>query len=294
MKPMLTCHSTQRRVGKSNGDCSMNTFFRRSLGRLFGTYPLKGEALASAVSAALDTGYRAIDTAQMYGNEKDLGDALASSGRSPSDLYVITKVHPDNFAPGRFMRSVEQSLRDLRRSKVDLLLLHWPPIGGHIAPSLTLLEQAHRQGLAAEIGVSNYTAAMMRQAAATMDTPIATNQVEVHPVLDQSRLLAAATETGIPLCSYSSIARGEVFKHALFANLAQRYERTPAQIVLRWILQKGVVVNSMSTNPENIRANWHIEDFTLSSVDMDRIQALNSENFRVVTRNKVPWAPDWD
>ena len=272
----------------------MNNFFRRCHGRLFGTYPLKGDVLAQAVTCALETGYRAFDTAQMYGNEKDLGSILASSGTSQSDLFIVTKVHPDNCTEERFINSVEQSLRDLRTSKVDLLLLHWPPVGGDIALSLKLLEQAHNRGLATEIGVSNYTAKMMRQAVATINTPLATNQVEFHPLLDQSKLLAAASETGIPLCSYSAVARGEVFKHALFSQLAQAYGKTPGQIVLRWILQKGVVVNSMSTKPANIRANWEITDFTLSSIDMARIDAMNAKNFRVVTKDLVPWAPDWD
>ena len=272
----------------------MNTFFRRTKGRLFGTYPLKGEVLAHAVSAALAAGYRAFDTAQMYGNEKDLGEALAHSGQARDDLYIITKVHPDNFSEARFLTSVEQSLRDLRVSKADLLLLHWPPIGGDIAPSLKLLEAAHTRGLANEIGVSNYTVAMMRAAKRIVSTPLATNQVEFHPLLDQSKLLAGAAETGIPLCSYSAVARGEVFKHALFHELAEAYGQTPAQIVLRWIFQKGVVVNAMSTKPDNIRANWNITDFTLSSIDMARIDALTAVNFRVVTKQLVPWAPDWD
>ncbi len=272
----------------------MNTFFRRSQGRLFGTYPLKGEGLANAVSHALAAGYRAFDTAQMYLNEKDLGEVLANCGTPRDDLTIITKVHPDNFSETRFMTSVEQSLRDLRIGKADLLLLHWPPIGGDIAPSLKLLEQAQKHGLAGEIGISNYTAQMMRDATRIIDTPLATNQVEFHPLLDQSKLLAAARDAGIPLCSYSAVARGEVFKHALFNELAEAYGRTAGQIVLRWILQKGVVVNSMSTNPENIRANWEIADFTLSSIDMARIDGLNAVNFRVVTKALVPWAPEWD
>lgn len=272
----------------------MNRLFRQSQGRLFGTYPLKGEVLSNAVTAALAAGFRGFDTAQMYGNEKDLGDVLANSGKPLNELYIITKVHPDNFNTERFLKSVEQSLRDLRMSKVDLLLLHWPPVGGDVAPSLRLLEQARKEGLATDIGVSNYTAAMMRQIARIISAPIATNQVEFHPLLDQSKLLAAASETGIPLCSYSAVARGEVFKHALFGELASAYGKSAAQIVLRWILQKGVVVNSMSTKPDNIRANWDIADFTLSSIDMARIDALNAVNFRVVTKDLVPWAPDWD
>lgn len=268
----------------------MNDLFRRSQGRLFGTYPLKRDDLANAIGHAFAAGYRAFDTAQMYGNEKDVGDALAGK----RDVYIVTKVHPDNYSEDRFFASIEQSLRDLRQSKLDLLLLHWPPIGSDIAPSLKLLAKAQRDGLAASIGVSNYTAAMMRQAKQLVDVPLVANQVEFHPLLDQSKLLAAANETGIPLCSYSAVARGEVFKQPLFAELAAAYGKTPAQIVLRWIFQKGVVVNAMSTKPENIRANWDITDFTLSSIDMARIDALRAVNYRVVTRALVPWAPEWD
>jgi 2,5-diketo-D-gluconate reductase B len=138
----------------------MHLFFEKTKGRLFGTFPLKGEQLANAVTAAIKTGYRAFDTAQMYGNEKDLGDTLSSSGVKRSDLYLVTKVHPDNFTPAKFLKSVEQSLKDLRVDKVDLLMLHWPPIGGNIASSLKLLAEAQAKGLATHIAVSNYTVKM--------------------------------------------------------------------------------------------------------------------------------------
>jgi len=272
----------------------MNAFFRSTQGRLFGTFPLKAEQLASAVAVAITTGYRAFDTAQMYGNEKDLGDALAICGIPRDELYIVTKVHPDNFSTEKFLKSVEKSLKDLRTEKIDLLMLHWPPIDGDIKPSLKLLTEAQSNGLTANIGVSNYTVKMMREAKAFVDLPLACNQVEFHPLLNQSKLIAAAIETGIPLCSYSAVARGEVFRHPIFAEIAEGYGKSPAQIVLRWILQKGVVVNTMSTNSDNIRANWNICDFTLSGVDMDRIDKLGDLNFRVVTKDKVPWAPEWD
>lgn len=272
----------------------MSRFFRKTQGRLFGTYPLKGEVLHGAVGHAITAGYRGFDTAQMYGNEADLGAALASCGVARDKLYVVTKVHPDNYTAERFLPSVEKSLKDLRISKADLLLLHWPPIGGDIAPPLRLLAEAHARGLATDIGISNFNAAMMRQAVKTIDVPLAANQVEFHPLLDQGKLLAAASETGIPLCSYSAIARGEVFKHVLFKELAEAYGKTAAQIVLRWIFQKGVVVNAMSTKADNISANFDIADLTLSSIDMARIDALGATNFRVVSKAKAPWAPEWD
>jgi 2,5-diketo-D-gluconate reductase B len=262
--------------------------------RAFGTYPLTGRACVEAIGAALEAGYRAIDTAQMYRNEADVGAALAGSGLPRDALFVTTKVHPDNFSADRFLPSVEASLKALRLDRVDLLLLHWPPAGGDVAPSLRLLSQARARGLAAHIGVSNYTVAMMRRARQVIDDPIVTNQVEFHPLLNQDRLLAGSAETGIPLSSYSSVARGKVFEYPLFAEIGAPYAKTAAQVVLRWILQKGVSVNTMSTRPENIRANFEVMDFTLSNVDMARIEALTHTNYRIAAQGLVPWAPVWD
>ncbi len=272
----------------------MNICFQNTYQRGFGTYPLKGDALKDAIATALDAGYRAFDTAQMYGNEAETGAALAKGPVPRADLCLTTKVHPDQFGEAAFLPSVEASLTALRTDYVDILLLHWPPIGGDIAPSLRLLQKARDLGLARHIGVSNYTAQMMRDAKAIVDAPLVTNQVEFHPLLNQDRLLQAAAETGIPLSSYSSVARGEVFKYPLFAEIGAGYGKSAAQVVLRWILQKGVSLNTMSTKPENIRANFDLMDFTLSSVDMARIDAMTQTGYRIVSKGLVPWAPDWD
>lgn len=272
----------------------MSIYFRKSFQRVFGTYPLKSEELAKALAAAVEVGYRAFDTAQMYGNEADLGSALARLRLPRDELCIATKVHPDNFTADRFIASVKTSLRDLRLDHVDVLFLHWPPVGGDIRPSLEWLEEAHGLGLAKEIAVSNYTVAMMRAARKLVSMPIASNQVEFHPLLDQSKLLAGAAETGISLSAYCSVARGKVFDYPLFTELGEAYGRSPGQIVLRWILQKGVAVNTMSTKPDNIRANFDVMDFTLSSIDMARIDDLTKTNYRIVTRDLVKWAPDWD
>ncbi len=269
-------------------------YFQQSFQRGFGTFPLRGDVLRSAMRTAAETGYRAFDTAQMYGNEAEVGAVLADLGIPADELCITTKVHPDNYRPARFIASVEASLRDLRRDVVDVLLLHWPPIGGAIAEPLGLLCEAKRKGLARHIGVSNFSAPMMREALRHADEPLVTNQVEFHPLLDQTRLLAAAAETGIPLASYCSVARGAVFKHALFAEVGAPLGKTTGQVVLHWILQKGVSINTMSTKPENIAANFDVMDFTLSSVDMARIDALTRTNFRVVNADLVPWAPEWD
>ncbi len=272
----------------------MTIYFSKTYQRSFGTFPLKGDDLIKATNKAISAGYRAFDTAQMYRNETEVGAALSLCGVPREELLITTKVENSNFSESRFMRSVEESLKKLQLERVDVLLLHWPPADGDIKPSLQLLEQATERGLASHIGVSNYTAQMMRDAKFIVDRPLVTNQVEFHPLLNQDILLTAAIETGIPLSSYCSVARGEVFNHPLFTELGKQYDKTAGQIVLRWILQTGVSINTMSTKVENINANFNTMDFTLSSIDMDRIHQLTSANYRIVTKSLVPWAPDFD
>ena len=272
----------------------MSVYFQKTYQRAFGTFPLTGDDARQAIQTAAEVGYRAFDTAQMYGNEAETGEALRATGIARGDLCITTKVHPDNFSEDKFIASVEQSLRALQVDNVDVLLLHWPPIGGDIAPSLKLLQQAYDQGLAKNIGISNYTISMMRDAISIIDAPIVTNQVEFHPLLNQDKLLQGANEVGIPLASYCSVARGEIFKHPEFAEIGKVCDKSAAQVALRWIIQKGVSVNTMSTKPDNIRANFDIMDFTLSSVDMARIEKLTHTGYRLVDQDRVPWAPDWD
>jgi 2,5-diketo-D-gluconate reductase B len=262
--------------------------------RGFGTFPLRGEVLADAVRGALEIGYRAFDTAQWYGNEAELGAVLATSAVPRDELLITTKVHPENMDAEHFLPSVERSLRDLDLEVVDVLLLHWPPGDGPVEPSLELLQEAHRLGYARHVGVSNYTTAMMQTALSVMDIPIAVNQVEFHPLINQEKLLAASAETGIPLSSYCSIARGEIFKYPRLAEIGERHEKTAAQVALRWILQKGVTMNTMSTRVENMRANFDIMDFELSAEEMRQIDSLTAANYRISNADVVPYAPTWD
>lgn len=272
----------------------MTIYFEKTYQRSFGTFPLKGQELHDAILAAADIGYRAFDTAQMYANEAETGAALKATGLARNDLCITTKVDIANFSEDKFLPSVEQSLKDLQIEQVDVLLLHWPTPGFDIKLSLQLLQQAHDRGLAAHIGVSNYTGQMMHDARAIVDAPLVTNQVEFHPLLNQDKLLKASTETGIALASYCSVARGEVFKHAIFGEIGAAYGKSAAQVVLRWILQKGVSINTMSTKPANIAANFDVMDFTLSSVDMNRIEEMTKTGYRIVGKDLVPYAPDFD
>ncbi|MDG1456329.1 MAG: aldo/keto reductase [Pseudoprimorskyibacter sp.] len=272
----------------------MSIYYQKSFQRSFGTFPLNGDALLGAIDAAVQVGFRAFDTAQMYGNEAATGEALAASGIGRQDLCITTKVMAENFSDARFLVSVEQSLKDLRMDHVDVLLVHWPPADGDITPSLQQLQKAQERGLTRHIGVSNYTVTMMQKAVQVLDVPIVTNQVEFHPLLDQTVLMKGANALGIPLSAYCAIARGEVFRRPLLSEIGLEYGKSAAQIALRWTLQKGVSVNVMSTRPANIAANFDIMDFTLSNVDMARIDELTRENHRIVNKSLAPFAPDFD
>lgn len=268
--------------------------FKLGVERGFGTFPLKGNELATALITALDVGYRAIDTAQMYGNEKDIGDVLNSSRIPRGELFITSKVPIDKFSESEFIPSVQQSLTDLQTDYVDLLLLHWPPADGNIAPSIAWLVEAKQKGYTKHIGVSNYTSSMLKTAISLTDEPLVCNQVEFHPLLDQTTLYRAASELGVALSSYCSVARGQALSHPVITSLAQKYGRTPGQIVLKWILQKGVSINTMSTNPDNISANFTILDFNLDHPDMALIDKIGQQNMRIVDKSLVPWAPNWD
>jgi 2,5-diketo-D-gluconate reductase B len=272
----------------------MTIYFQKSNQRGFGTFPLKGDDARAAIETAAKVGYRAFDTAQMYQNEAETGEALKATGLPREDLCITTKVSNDNFGADRFVASVENSLKQLGVDQVDVLLLHWPPADGDIAPSLRLLEDCLKRGLTRNIGISNYTVAMMREAVNILDAPIVTNQVEFHPLLNQDKLLDAASELGIPLASYCSVARGEVFKHSILSEIGETHGKSAAQVTLRWILQNGVSLNTMSTNPKNIRANFEIMDFDLSDEELDQIDELTTTGYRIVDKHLVPWAPDWD
>lgn len=272
----------------------MSVYASDVFNRGFGTFPLRGEILINAIQDAIDVGYRAFDTAQWYGNEADVGAALGDIGLPSGQLLITTKVHPDNMTAARFFPSVEKSLKDLRLDVIDVLLLHWPLNDGPVEPGLELLQEAHRRGYTRHIGVSNYTSSMMGAAVQFLDVPLAVNQVEFHPLLDQSKLLAASAVTGIPLSSYCSLARGEIFKYPVLDDIASRYGKSAGQVALRWILQKGVSLNTMSTRKQNMQSNFDILGFTLSANDIRLIDALNAVNYRISNIAVVPYAPTWD
>ena len=280
----------------------MENFFKKTQGRCFGTFNLKGEQLAFSFKNALDTGYNFFDTAQWYENEFDLGEAIKKTGINRSDIMITTKVHPDNYKEELFINSVHKSLKDLKTDYVDVLLLHWPDKSGDNSLSLDLLQKTHDKGLAKYIGVSNYNIAMLNEAINKLTVKPITNQIEFHPLIDQSKILNFAKSKNIDLFAYCSIARGKILEISTLNNIAIRHKISIPQVAQHWAYQKGVIVNSMSTKPDNINDNFNILNFELSIEEMSQISNLNSENHRIVTREKMDdkeppmgnCVPDWD
>lgn len=281
----------------------MNNFYSQSQGRSFGTFKLIGEDLLNAFKSAFDVGYRFFDTAQWYDNEADLGKALKKIGISRSEISIITKVHPNHYSKDLFIPSVHESLKKLDTDYIDLLLLHWPAKSGDNTDSLSFLQEAYDQGLTKHIGLSNYNIQMLKEAVSKLNIMPVTNQVEFHPLLDQSRLLSFANSINLNLSSYCSVVRGKILEFEELNSLATKYNCTTPQIALRWALQKGVAINTMSSKYENIKSNFNILHIDISSEDMKIIDKLSIKtNYRIVTKehfnqeNKtmVGCVPEWD
>jgi diketogulonate reductase-like aldo/keto reductase len=260
-----------------------------------GTWPMKGETCEAAVAAALGAGYRHIDTAAMYGNEAEVGRGLKASGVARDDVWVTTKVWRDEIGAGALQASAEASLKRLGLSNVDLLLIHWPNEAIPLANSIKVLCDAKRRGLTRHIGVSNFPTGMLREAVRLASEPLVTNQIEYHPHLDQSKVLAVARELGVSVTSYCPLGRGDVggvMAEPVVKAMAAQHKKTPAQIVLRWhIQQPGVIAVPKSATPSRLAENIAIADFALSDKEMSALFDLARPNGRVVN---LAHAPTWD
>lgn len=246
-----------------------------------GTYPLKGNDAYYAVRMAIDLGYRHIDTAQMYGNEIEVGRAIKDCGIAREEFFIVTKVDPYNVGPDQFLSSTEKSILNLG-GPVDLLLIHWPPADAELNSVVDRLMLAKQTGLTKNVGVSNFTPRMLRNAHARTSGAIICNQVEFHPLLDQSELLKTAQELGVVLEAFSPLARGAALKPEIIQSIAARINRSPSEIVLRWINQQGVVPIPMTTKVENAKSNLSALDFELSAEDMKAISSIGTRNGRIV------------
>jgi 2,5-diketo-D-gluconate reductase B len=259
----------------------------------FGTYGMLRDDMLRMIPAALDAGFRHIDTAQIYRNEAEVGECAAASGVPRAELFLTTKVWVKNYGRSAFTPSVDESLRHLRTDYIDLLLLHWP--GGSVVPlaeQIGNLNEVVRAGKVRHIGVSNFNSAQLREAVKLSAVPLATNQFEYHPFLDQSVLIDATRQAGLAVTAYCGMAVGRVFSEPALRLIATNHDRSVAQIVLRWLIQQQIVALSRTTNPGRVVENLAIFDFELSPLEMSRITALAQPNSRIV--NPPGLAPEWD
>jgi 2,5-diketo-D-gluconate reductase B len=258
----------------------------------FGTFRLEGDVARRMVACALETGYRHVDTAQMYGNEGAVGAAIEGSGVAHDEIWLTTKIWPDNFRDGDLQRAAGASVERLR-TVPDLLLLHWPNPNVPLEETIGALNDAKRRGLARHIGISNCPAALIRQSVALSEEPLIVNQVEYHPYLSQRTVLAELRRHGMALTAYSPIAQGKVFADATLRQIGGRHGKNPGQVALRWLVQQeGVTAIPRSSREANAEANFEIFDFELSGDEMAQIAGLAHPNGRVV--NPAGFAPDWD
>ncbi|MCK4121466.1 2,5-didehydrogluconate reductase DkgB [Ralstonia pseudosolanacearum] len=259
-----------------------------------GTFRLTGEAAIDSVRTALELGYRAIDTAQIYANEAEVGQAIAASGVPRRDLFLTTKIWVDNLAADRLIPSLKASLARLRTEQVDLALIHWPSPGGAVpmAEYLGALDEARREGLTRALGVSNFTVALLREAIETVGAAqIATNQIELHPYLQNRKVAAFAQSQGIHVTSYMTLGVGRVLADPVLADIARAHGATPAQVALAWAMQLGCSVIPSSTRRANLQSNLAARDLRLTGDDMARIGALDRGE-RIADPAGI--APDWD
>ena len=256
-----------------------------------GTWELRGRACARLVEQAIRLGYRHIDTAQIYDNEREVGEGIRASGIGRDDIFVTTKVWTTHFAPTELERSTRESLARLRMTEVDLLLLHWPNPQVPLSETLGALARVKQLGLAKNIGISNFTVALIEQAVAECAEPLVCDQVEYHPFLNQSKVLDACRRHGMALVAYSPIAKGRVKSQETLERIGKKYGKTSAQVCLRWLVQQNVAAIPRTSRVERLSENLAIFDFALSDRDMDDIFALASDRGRLTN---FAFAPKWD
>ena len=237
----------------------------------FGTWQINGDDAVRATSTALEAGYRHIDTATVYGNEGEVGRALAESGVPRGEVFVTTKCPPNK--AGHELDTLKESLDLLQTDHVDLWLIHWPDDGVSNTDIWRAFGEARAMGLAREVGVSNFDAALLDEVTEATGLTPAVNQIEWSPLLYDAATVAEHRERGIVLEGYSAL-RGGTLDHPTILRIAEREGRTPAQVIIRWHLQHGFVVIPKSVNPERIRSNAHVASFTLGDDDMAALDAL--------------------
>ena len=239
----------------------------------FGTWQITGDDAVRATTAALEAGYRHLDTATVYGNEAEVGRALAESGVARKDVFVTTKCPPGR--AGRELETLRESLDLLRTDHVDLWLVHWPGKGSTNVDMWRAFVEARELGLAREIGVSNFDAALIDEVTDATRVRPAIDQIEWSPLLFDAGTLQEHRQRDVAVEGYSAL-RGGTLDHPAIVAIAERLDRTPAQVIIRWHLQHDVVVIPKSSHPERIRSNADVGGFTLAEEDMATLDALGA------------------
>jgi 2,5-diketo-D-gluconate reductase B len=256
-----------------------------------GTYRLTGDSGRAAVESALALGYRHIDTAEMYGNEAEIGAALAASGIPRGEIHVTTKCWPDNLAPDALRRAFDASLKKLKLDVVDLYLIHWPSRKMDLAATLGEMLKLKDQGRVRAIGVANFNIALLRQAVEEIGAPIACNQVEYHAFLSQAKLLGYLRAHQIPLVAYTPLAKGRLAENAVLQKIARKHGASAVQVGLKWLLDQDMVgAIPKATRRESQQANLDALQLKLDDADRAAIAGLPKNERLVISGN----APDWD
>lgn len=256
-----------------------------------GTWQLNGAVGSRIVEQGLRLGYRHLDAALIYGNEKEVGEGLRASGVKREDVFITTKVPHTELAPRALERAVRQSLVNLRVSDVNLLLIHWPNPQIPLAETLGAMCKMKREGYTRHIGISNFTVALVDEAVKLSSEPIVTNQIEWHPYLDETKVKAACEKHGIAVTAYCPIARGRAGGDEVLAGIGKKHGKTAAQVSLRWLIQQNAIVIPRTSKVERLSENMAVFDFALDQADMAAIGRLAKSSGRVVS---VGWAPRWD
>jgi 2,5-diketo-D-gluconate reductase B len=256
-----------------------------------GTWELRGRSCARLVEQALRLGYRHIDTAQVYENEREVGEGLRASGVRRDEVFITTKVWTNHFAPHELERSAKDSLTKLRLSEVDLLLLHWPNPRVPLSETLGALANVRKLGITKHIGVSNFTVALVEEAVAKCPAPLVCNQVEYHPYLDQTKVREACARQGLAVVAYSPIAKGRIKNDELLAAIGKVHGKSPAQVCLRWLVQQQVSAIPRTSRLERLSENFEIFDFELSEAEMREISERGRSDGRLTDYG---FAPKWD
>jgi 2,5-diketo-D-gluconate reductase B len=256
-----------------------------------GTMTLKENVCIEVVSTALRGGYRHLDTAQMYGNEREVGEGLRAAGVDRDEVFLTTKVWHTRLAAGDFERSVDESLERLGLPRVDLLLIHWPNPAVPLKETIGALVKVKRAGLTRHIGVANFTVAMIAEAVRLADEPLVTNQIEVHPFIDPSKVIAACRSHGLSVTAYCPIARGTVPGNEVMERIGKAHGKSAGQVALRWLVQQGVIAIPRTAKVERLKENLAVFDFALSAAEMAEIGRLKRPDGRLVN---PAHAPKWD